>query len=191
MPRPPRDKTAGTFHVYTHSVWGYPALFADDQDRLEFIRHLARVSQRDGWTCVGFCLMSNHHHLIVAVDGDVLPIAMRDLNYAYACAFNGRHGLRGHVHFNRYGARRIHNTDDLLGLYAYVMNNPADAGHSATAEEWLWSSHAGTIGVRAAHSFVDASPVLGAFEFAQDTPRAALRRFVNLCRKPNGGAQAA
>jgi len=79
MPRPPRDTAAGTFHVFTHVVWGYRSLFGDDADRLEFLRQLARVSATDGFTLVGFCLMENHHHLTVAVEDAVLPAAMRDL----------------------------------------------------------------------------------------------------------------
>lgn len=190
MPRPPRDTAAGFFHVYTHSVWGYPALFADDEDRLEFLRHLARVSQRDGLACIGFCLMENHHHSIVEVDAGLLPVAMRDLNHAYACAFNNRHGLRGHVQFDRYGARRIYDTDDLIGRYAYVMNNPVEAGRCERAEQWLWSSHAGVVGLGRAYSFVDASRVLDAFEWHAD-PRVALRTYVDLCRKPNDRMRAA
>jgi hypothetical protein len=189
MPRPPRDTTAGLFHVYTHAVWGYAALFGDDLDRLEFLRHLGRVSASDGFTCLGFCLMGNHHHQIVEVGDGLLPLVMHDLNFAYARAFNARYGLRGHVQYKRYGARRIHDEDDLLGRYAYVMNNPADAGQCETAEEWLWSSHAGTIGLREAYSFVDPARVLAAFRWGPEDPREALRRFVDLRRKSHGSVE--
>lgn len=183
MPRPPRDKAAGVFHVYTHAVWGYPAMFADDLDRLEFLRHLGKVSARNDFTCVAFCLMGNHHHLIVEVEDATLPSAMHDLNYAYACAFNAKYRLHGHVQFARYGSRRIFDEDDLLGRYAYVVNNPVEAGLCATAEEWPWSSHAGTVGVARAHSFVDPTRVLAALQWGRDNPREALRRYVDLHRK--------
>jgi REP element-mobilizing transposase RayT len=180
--RPPRDVAAGVFHVYTHSVWGYRALFRDNVDRLEFLRHLARVSTRDGWTCIAFCLMGNHHHLIVDVEDGVLPAAMQTLNYGYARMFNGRYGLRGHLQYDRYGARRITDGDDLLGRYAYVVNNPVKAGLCKTAADWLWSSHAGTIGLRPPSSFVDPTRILAPFEWSPDGPREGLRRYVNLRR---------
>lgn len=186
MPRPPRDTAAGVFHVDTHAVWGYAAFFGDEVDRSEFLRHLARVSSRDDFTCIGFCLMGNHHHLIVEVEDGVLPIAMRDLNFAYACAFNSKYGLRGHVQYDRYGARRIFDEDDLVGRYAYVMNNPVEAGLCANAEDWPWSSHAATIGTAPAHSFVDPTRVLSAFRWSSHDPREALRRFVDLRRKSRG-----
>lgn len=186
MPRPPRDTEAGVFHVYTHAVWGYTALFADDLDRLEFLRHLARVSSREGLTCIAFCLMGNHHHLLVEVEDGVLPKAMQELNFAYAIGFNAKYGLRGHVQFDRYGARRIADENDLAGRYAYVVNNPAEAGQCASAEDWLWSSHAGTIGLREPFSFVDPTRVLNVFRFSPLGPQEALRRYVDLRRKSHG-----
>lgn len=189
MPRPPRDKAAGVFHVYTHVVWGYPALFRDELDRLMFLRHLARVSMRGGLTCMAFCLMGNHYHLIVEVDDGVLPVAMHDLNLPYALWFNSRVGLRGHVQHDHYDARRIFDEDDLLVRSAYVANNPVRAGLCRTADEWLWSSHAGTVGLRDPHSFVDPSKLLAPFRWTPD-PREALRQFVDLRREPSGlGAQ--
>ncbi|MDE3190972.1 MAG: transposase [Acidobacteriota bacterium] len=177
MPRPPRDTAAGVFHVYTHCVWGVPELFRDDADRLEFLRHLARVSTANRLTCVGFCLMRSHYHLIVQVEDDVLPIVMHALNLPYARAFNKRHSLRGHVQFDRYGARRIRDRDDLLDRYAYVANNPVEAGLRERAEDWQWSSFAGTVGLRAPHSFIDDALVLACFEWPLDA-RAELRRWV-------------
>jgi hypothetical protein len=72
MPRPPRDLAPGLFHVYTHSVWAADALFRDDDDRLTFVRELARTTARTGWRCLSFCLMGTHYHLIVDVDTGVL-----------------------------------------------------------------------------------------------------------------------
>jgi putative transposase len=175
MARPPRDTAAGLFHVYAHCVWVTPELYRDDVDRLEFLRHLALASSRPGWTCLAFCLMGSHYHLIVDVEENVLPAAMHSLNLRYARAFNSRHTLRGHVQFDRYGARRIHDSDDLLGRYTYVANNPVRAGIRRFAHEWMWSSYAGTIGLAPAHSFVDASAVLRCFEGQAVDPRTALR----------------
>lgn len=184
MPRPPRDTAAGIFHVYTHCVWGFPELYRDDIDRLEFLRGLASVTRRAGWTCMSFCLMRSHYHLIVEVGDGVLPPAMHSLNLPYARAFNRRHGLRGHLQFDRYGSRRIVDTDDLLDTYAYVANNPVEAGLCERAEDWQWSSHAGTIGLAVRHESVDASLVLGCFDWPAEDPHAALRRYVHAAWAP-------
>jgi putative transposase len=175
MPRPPRDTDAGIFHVYTHCVWGVPELYRDPVDRMEFLRHLARICAMPGWTCMSYCLMRSHYHLIVEVDADVLPMAMHSLNLAYAKAFNDRYDLRGHVQFDRYGARRIDGDDDLLGRYAYVANNPVRAGLCDSAAEWHWSSYAGTVGLAPPQPFVDPAKVLGCLAWSTADPRESLR----------------
>ncbi|MDE3026625.1 MAG: hypothetical protein KGI93_13765, partial [Acidobacteriota bacterium] len=81
------------------------------------------------------------------------------------------------VQFDRYGARRIRGRDDLLDRYAYVVNNPLEAGLRERAEDWQWSSYAGTIGLRPAHSFVNDALVLACFEWPMDA-RAELRKWV-------------
>ena len=72
-----------------------------------FLRELARVTRTFEWTCIGFCLMGTHYHLILEVADKALPVGMQSLNFRYAVDFNQRHGMRGHVQFARYGAVRI------------------------------------------------------------------------------------
>jgi putative transposase len=163
MPRQLRDKNAGVFHVFTRCVYASKALYRDDIDRLEFLRYLARTIGRSGSTCVAFCLMTTHYHLILAVENDVLPKAMHSLNLAYAQAFNRRHGLKGHVQFRPYGAKRIRGDGDLLTRYRYVVRNPVRAGLCEFAADWPWSSFAGSVGLAEPDSFVDASSVVGSF----------------------------
>jgi REP-associated tyrosine transposase len=178
MPRPTRDTAAGTFHVYTHCVWAVPELYRDDLDRLSFLRRLAEVTATSRWRCLEYCLMTSHYHLLVEVEDGVLPSAMHALNLPYACAFNRRHALRGHVQFNRYGSRRIEDDDDLVGTFAYIANNPVEAGLCATASEWPWSSYRGTVGLAEPSSFVDPTPVLRTVGSALVDPRTALRLHV-------------
>lgn len=172
-----RDTSAGFFHVWTHGVWAAGAYYRDDHDRLEFLRHLARATSKTEWRCMGYCLMRTHYHLIVEVPDDVLPVAMQSLNHGYACQFNRRHGLRGHVQSRRYGSRRIAGVEDLITTYAYGMNNPVEAGFCSRASLWLWSSFRGTLGLSERSSFVDDGPIVGCFRNEID-PFAALRRAV-------------
>jgi putative transposase len=179
MPRPPRDTEAGTFHIFTHCVWAAPAHFRDDVDRLNFLRDLARVTVKAKWTCIAFCMMTTHYHLIVDVLDGVLPVAMHALNLSYVRDFNRRHALRGHAQFHRYGSRRIQDDDDLLETFAYVARNPVEAGMCAFPSEWQWSSYAATVGLSERHSFVDDARLLACFRWPDVDPRAALRAHVD------------
>lgn len=178
MPRKPRDTAAGLFHIYTHCVWAAEALYRDDVDRLEFLRHLAEVTRKVGWSCLGYCLLTTHYHLIVRVDEGVMPRAMHRLNLAYARHHNRRHGLRGRVQFAPYGSRRLHDGGELAVAFAYVANNPVKGGLCHAPAAWPWSSYAGTVGARGLGSFVDPREVLRVFDGKGMDPRVALRAFV-------------
>lgn len=177
MPRRPRDTDAGIFHVYTHCVWAAEAFFRDDVDRLTFVRELPRAIELGGWTCIAFCLMTTHHHLIIEVPEYGLPLGMHSLNFRYASAFNSRHSTKGHVQGRRFGATRISDEEFLLDRYRYVARNPEEAGLSKAAN-WRWSSYPGTIGLRQPHSFVNAAHVLGCFDCPREIAVARLRAYV-------------
>ena len=177
MARPPRDTEPGTFHVTCHSVRDTP-LFRDDLDRIRFLSELATAGAHEGWTCIEYCLMTTHFHLIVTVDANVLPVAMHQLNFRYACSFNARHGTRGHVLERRYGAGRIASEAHLLAAYRYVARNPVSAKLCATPQEWPWSSYAAPVGLADQISFVDASAVLELFGGPHELAVARLRGFV-------------
>ena len=173
MPPPPRDSAPGLHHVWVNAT-GNESYYVDDVDRLAWIRRLAQVSKELGWTCIAFCQMSTHVHLIVAVPDSSLPIGMKRLNLDYSTGFNLRHGRVGQFVRRRYGSRRIELGSDLLGAYAYVVRNPVEAGLCPRAEDWRWSSYATTLRISKDFPFVDASLVLDELGGATD----ALRAFV-------------
>jgi putative transposase len=178
VPRPKRDPGPGLFHVYTHCVWAAPGLFRSDVDRMAFLRQLARVIRGFGWTCIAYCLMDTHYHLIVDVPDPSLPLGMQSLNFRYAIGFNQTYGLRGHVLFERYGSRRIEGQADLLGTYKYVALNPVEANLCASPLDWVWSSYAGTVGRAAPQAFVEAALILGCMDGSRERRAAQLRRYV-------------
>jgi len=177
MPRPPRDLEAGLFHVYVHSVWASDHLFRDDSDRMTFLRELALATGRVNWTCLCYCLMTTHHHLILDVERGALAKGMHSLSFRYASYFNQRHAMKGHVHGRRYGARRIVDEADLQGAYKYVVRNPEKAGICAP-EAWQWSSYPAALGLVEPPTFVDPGFVLRSFDDRLEHARAALRAFV-------------
>jgi REP-associated tyrosine transposase len=178
MPRRKRDLTAGTFHIYTHSVWAASALFRDDADRMTFVRELARATARVGWTCMAYCLLTTHYHLLVEVEAGVLSDGMHALNFRYASYFNNRHRMKGHVFAARYESRRIQDEEHLLTVFRYIARNPVEAGLCRSAADWRWSSYPETIGCVEPSSFVDATAVLECFGGTDEFAVERLRRFV-------------
>jgi putative transposase len=143
--------------VYTHAVWASDALYRDDDGRRRFLAELAIATAKSRWSCLAYCLMGTHYHLLLSVDAGVLPRGMHSLNFRYATWFNTRHTMKGHVHGTRYNARRVHDEADLLWRYRYVVRNPVEAGLCEAPEDWLWSSFAATLGLIEEKPFVDDS----------------------------------
>jgi putative transposase len=177
MSRALRDTEAGTFHVTSHSVRD-TALFRNDLDRMRFIRELATATASAGWTCVAYCLMTTHYHLLLDVDDDVLPLGMHALNFRYASAFNARHRTRGHVLERRYSAERIFGAHHLLYAFRYIVRNPVAARLCDLPQEWPWSSYAATVGLAEPQPFVDGSLILEWFGGTHEIAVARLREFV-------------
>jgi putative transposase len=159
MPRRPRDVRPGFHHVWANATghWDY---FLDEVDRIDWVRRLVRVLDRRRWTCVAFCQMTTHVHLLLAVPDESLAAGMRDLNREYSCDFNLRHGRKGTLVRKRFGSRRIDDGADLLGAYSYVVLNPVAERLCLRAEEWRWGSYRTTLGMSSDFPFVDASSVV-------------------------------
>jgi REP element-mobilizing transposase RayT len=159
MPRRPRDIRPGFHHAWVNATgdWDY---FLDEVDRVMWLRLMLQTARRFAWTCVGFCQMSTHVHLLVDVPDESLSIGMRDLNREYSCGFNLRHGRVGTFVRKRFGSRRIDDAADLLGAYSYVVLNPVAEGVCLRPEEWRWSSYRTTAGIAPDFSFVDGTTVI-------------------------------
>ena len=177
MARKRRDLAGGIFHVMCHSVWT-SELFRDDLDRMEYLRELAAAVHGYGWTCLEYCLMTNHLHLILEVIDGSLPPGMQQLNTRYACRFNHRHALRGHVFGGRYGSNRIATDAHLAIAFAYVAVNPVEAGLCQQPEDWPWSSYAAAIRLATPQSFVNPNRVLQLFGTTRELAIARLKAFV-------------
>lgn len=159
VPPRPRDVAPGIHHVWVHST-GNELYFVDNTDRIGWIRLLVKVLDVHGWTCLAFCQMSTHVHIVLSVPDQSLPLGMKQLNMAYSRDFNAQHDRLGQFVRRRYGSRRVTDGRDLLGTYAYVILNPVTAGLVPRPEDWRWSSHATATGISGDFPFIDASLVV-------------------------------
>ena len=117
-------------------------LLASDAERrvyLELLRHY--VSLYD-LSLLGYCLMSNHVHLVVVPhQDDALATAMKQTHGRYASYWNAEHGSSGHVWQGRFYSCPLDNAHLWMAL-RYAERNPVRAGLVGSAEMWEWSSAA-------------------------------------------------
>lgn len=159
MGRPPRaEPVRGIVHVTTRGVRREP-IFADDADRRMFMAFLAQSVRRCRWSCLAYCLMSNHFHLLVGLSAPNLARGMHRLNGLYARRFNERHEHTGHLFEARYSSSVIESETYLLEALRYIVLNPVRVGLCADPADWEWSSFRATAGIEHCPRFLAAGRV--------------------------------
>jgi putative transposase len=141
MPRKPREEEAGAVHHVFARGNNRRVIYVDDADRQRYLRLLGMTVARKRWTCLGYCLMQNHVHLLIETPEPNLGAGMAYVHSLYAQTFNERHGFVGHVFQGRYGATRVRSDEQLWTVARYIARNPVEAGLCERPDEWLWSSH--------------------------------------------------
>ena len=113
---------------------------------LDLLRQYAEEQQVG---VVGYCLMSNHVHLIVIPrKSKGLALAMKYTHGRYASYWNVRHQSSGHAWQGRFYSCPLDETHFSAAL-RYAELNPVRAGLVQEPEEWPWSSAAAHCGTAA------------------------------------------
>jgi putative transposase len=133
---------------------------------------LANVVLRFRWSCLAYCLMNNHVHLLLETWEANLSQGMQRLHGGYAQAFNARRGRAGHVFQGRYGAVRMRATSQVWLAATYIARNPVEAGLCRRPDEWPWSSYGGVTSERGP-AWLDTDRLLSYFDPSADAAREA------------------
>jgi len=149
MPRIARMVIPGLpYHITQRGNRG-EAVFFSDNDRRRYLSWLRDYSERYGLDVMGYCLMTNHVHLVGEPQSpDSLALTLRSLNMRHSQAINTERGWSGHLWQGRFFSTAL---DDphLWAAVRYVERNPVRAGMVDRAEEHPWSSAAFHLGLRA------------------------------------------
>jgi len=147
MPRFPRVVLPGVPHHVTQRGNARRFLLETDSDRLVYLRLLQQYARLQELDLLGYCLMTNHVHLIAMPRRpDSLAGALRRTHGQYAAYLNAREGSSGHVWQGRYYSCPL----DIPHLWAalrYTESNPVRAGIVSHAEHYPWSSAAAHCGM--------------------------------------------
>jgi putative transposase len=118
-----------------------------DADRAVYLKLLHENMDLYGVALIGYCLMSNHVHLIaIPTKAEGLAEALKQIHGRYACYWNVAHQSSGHVWQGRYYSCPLDQTHFWEAL-GYTELNPLRARLVSEPELWPWSSaavHCGT-----------------------------------------------
>ena len=166
MPRVARIVIPGIPHHITQRGNNRQDTFFVDDDRRRYLAILKEQSKKFGLPISGYCLMTNHVHLIATpVDEDSLALAIGRTNLIYSQYVNRLHGRSGHLWQNRFFSCALDDHHFITAL-AYVERNPVRAVMTRKATDYPWSS------ARAHLGKADASGLLDQLEWSK-VPEAA------------------
>jgi putative transposase len=125
-----------------------------DANRKVYLDLLRDNLESCGVSLIGYCLMSNHVHLVVVpMKAEALARALKRTHGRYASYWNAVYGSSGHVWQGRYYSCPLDQTH-LWEALRYTELNPVRAGLVADADSWLWSSAAVHCGKMAAEGWL-------------------------------------
>ncbi len=140
MARLARVVIPGLAHHVTQRGNGRQQVFFCDADYDWYLRLLTASCAASRVSCLAYCLMPNHVHLLlVPGTDDGLRRCLSVVHRAYAGALNARHGRSGHFWQGRYGSVPM-DEPHLYEALRYVLLNPVRARLALTADGWRWSS---------------------------------------------------
>ena len=146
MARLPRVISPDTPHHVTQRGNARQLVFESDADRLLYLDLLRTNCQIQRLSLVGYCLMSNHVHLIVVPERpESLSLALKHTHGRYAAYFNVRHVSSGHVWQGRYYSCPL-DTSHFGAALRYTELNPVRAGMVHDPVDYPWSSAAAHCG---------------------------------------------
>ena len=178
MARPLRIEFSGAVYHVTARGNARQDIFLDDTDRSEFLALLHRACDRHDWICHGYCLMSNHYHLLLQTQTSSLSQGMKFINGTYTQSFNRRHKRVGHVFQGRFKSILVERDSYLLELARYLVLNPVRAQMVRAAKDWPWSSYRATAGLSAAPPSLTTDWILGNFGARRSQAQQRYREFV-------------
>lgn len=116
-------------------------VFHSDKDRILYLSLLAEHGEKAGIEFWGWCLMTNHIHLVVIPkEPSALAAGLGETHRRYSRHINLRENVRGHLFQERFHSFPVQSDRHLFSVLRYVEMNPVRAGLARRAEDYKWSS---------------------------------------------------
>ena len=133
-------------------------VFAGDGDYEAFLESLLVAKGRYPFALFGYCLMSNHFHLLPKPgSGQSISRILQSLSVAHTWRYHKRHRTSGHVWQGRFKSPVIQDDDHLLVVLRYIEANPVRASTVDDPRDYRWSSY-GQHGLGLVDTLLDGFP---------------------------------
>jgi REP element-mobilizing transposase RayT len=178
MTRPLRVEYPDAYYHVINRGNSKEKIYLNDRDKEKFLEYLEKAAERFSVIFHGYCLMSNHYHLLVQTPDSNLSRAMQWINVSYATYFNRKRDRHGHLFQGRFKAILIDADEYLKHLSRYIHLNPVRAKMVSSPSEYQWSSYSAFIGKQKPPQFLETDWLLSTFGKNKKQARQSYRDFV-------------
>lgn len=142
MPTAPRLYVDnGCFHVVARGNQKQQ-VFKKSDDYLKYLILLRKYKKQYEFKLYGYCLMSNHIHIVGQVEKAVnLSKFIQVTHRTYTAHFNNTYNKVGHLWQGRFKSNVIVKDQYFINCINYIECNPVRARIVSSPEEYLWSSY--------------------------------------------------
>ena len=142
MPRTARIVVPNTPHHIVQRGHNKQPVFHEDNDYCAYLSILRKWAREYEVKVYGYCLMTNHVHILLDPGSNVNSLAsvMKRVAGKFARRFNGRHSRTGTLWEGRFKSSPIQTDAYLLACCRYIDLNPVRAGMVEHPSAYPWSS---------------------------------------------------
>ena len=152
-------------------------IFYFDHDRSLFCLQMQKGIELFKHRIHGFCLMSNHVHLIIQIGDVPLSRVIQHLAGGYSMYINNKYNRIGHLFQGRFKSILVDEQKYLLELMRYVHLNPVRANIVTKPEDYFWSGHRTYLGLDEM-CWMTQEWILRKFEIHEQVARKLYEKFV-------------
>lgn len=118
MPREARvTSESGRYHIMLRGI-NKQNIFESDEDKEKYISILREYKERCGFELYGFCLMSNHIHLLIKTGEEPLESIFKKIGSKYVYWYNLKYDRCGHLFQDRFKSEPV-DSDKYFLITAY------------------------------------------------------------------------
>ena len=135
MARQARQQSqSGIYHLILRGI-NKQVIFEDHEDRGKFLWCLRYYKESGQYQVYGYCLMSNHIHLLIKEGQEPIATTMKRIGVSYVSWFNRKYERCGHLFQDRFRSRPVESDEYFLTVLRYIHQNPVQSGETEKAEE--------------------------------------------------------
>jgi len=141
MPRKARQKSeSGIYHIIMRGI-NRQLIFNENEDYHRFLQTLKYYKETSGYNLFGYCIMSNHIHLLLKVGPEPLEQIMRRICGKFVYWYNLKYDRTGYLFQDRFKSEPVEEDAYFLTVLRYIHQNPLKAGIVETLKQHPWSSY--------------------------------------------------